>query len=174
MKIKRFQEFENNLLKENTELINSILDKINDTGMDSLTDYEKSVLNASSKGENEFETMEEDINAFLEEKYGNLTVRNYKRTSFGFPVLGYYFIYGEENHLLLNLELSNNSRSTNTLYVDYQSLKEIKDKYSLKDKDLDVYIKNWFMSSSYIGEMKYNRELPLSDNFEIKDVRLVF
>ena len=50
MKIKRFNEFESNLLKENTELINSILDKISKLKEDgkwidmekSLTDYEKS------------------------------------------------------------------------------------------------------------------------------------
>jgi hypothetical protein len=38
------------LVNENTELINSILDKINDSGYDSLTDYEKSVLDKESKG----------------------------------------------------------------------------------------------------------------------------
>lgn len=181
MKIKKFNDFNKSKINENTELINSILDKINDTGMDSLTEYEKSVLNGASKGDNKFETMEEDVIAFLEEKFGNLTVKNYKRKSFGFPILGYYFIDEQENSRLLDLviykildEQTNSGRTMNTLYVDYRSLKEIKDKYGLFDKDLDVYIKNWFMSSSYIGELKYNKELPLPDNFEIKDVNLVF
>lgn len=180
MKIKRFQEFENNLLKENTELINSILDKINDTGMDSLTDYEKSVLNGASNGDNKYETMEEDVNAFLEEKFGNLSVKNYSKYSFNAKILGYYFL-DDENNLLLELSLfrildekANRGNIMNTLYVNYNSLEEIKDKYSLSDDDLDNYIKNWFMSSSYISEMRYNKELALPDNFEIKEVSLVF
>ena len=176
MKIKRFNEFgKANLLKENTELINSILDKISKLKEDgkwidmekSLTDYERSVLKSASEGDTKYNTMEEDINSFLDEKFGNLTVKNYERTSFGFPVLGYYFIRGEKNHLLLNLELSNNSITTNTLYVDYRSLKEIKDRYGLEDKDLYGYIKKWFMSS-------YIKELPLPYNFEIKKISLVF
>jgi hypothetical protein len=183
MKIKRFNEFgKANLLKENTELINSILDKISKLKEDgkwidmekSLTDYERSVLKSASEGDTKYNTMEEDINSFLDEKFGNLSVRSYNRKSFGFPVLGYYFIRGEENHLLLNLELSNNSRTTNILYVDYRSLKEIKDRYGLEDKDLDVYIKKWFMECSYINEMKSNKELPLPYNFEIKKISLVF
>ena len=53
------------LVNENTELINSILDKINDSSYDSLTDYEKSVLDKESKGGYGFETIDQDINSFL-------------------------------------------------------------------------------------------------------------
>jgi len=181
MRIKNFKDFSKTKLNENTELINTILDKINDTGMDSLTDYEKSVLNNASRGDNKFETMEDDVISFLDKRFGKLLVRKYKRTSFGFPIVGYYFINEEENSRLLDLELykildekTNRVRILNALCVDYRSLKDIKDRYGLYDKDMHYYIKKWFMNSSYIGELSYNKELPLPDNFDIKDVRLVF
>ena len=149
--------------------------------MDSLTDYEKSVLKNASMGDNKFETMEDDIISFLDKRFGKLLVRNYKRKSFGFPIVGYYFINEDENSRLLDLELykildekTNSIKIINSLCVDYRSLKDIKDRYGLYDKDMRYYIKKWFMNSSYIGELSYNKELSLPDGFDIKDVRLVF
>jgi hypothetical protein len=180
MEIKKFNEFVDSKLNENTELINQILDKISTSGIDSLTEYEKSVLDSASAGKVEHNTMEEDINSFLDDKFGNLSIQNYKKKSFNFHIVGYYFI-DEETNLLLDLSLfkildeqTNRGRVLNTLYVDYKNLNEIKDKYSLSNSDLDEYIKNWFMNSKYISELKYNEELPLPDNFSIKEVSLVF
>ncbi len=180
MEIKKFNEFVDSKLNENTELINQILDKISASGIDSLSEYEKSVLDSASAGKVEHNTMEEDINSFLNDKFGNLSVQNYKKKSFNFNIVGYYFI-DEETNLLLDLSLfkildeqTNRGRVLNTLYVDYKNLNEIKDKYSLSNSDLDEYIKSWFMNSKYISELKYNEELPLPDNFIIKEVSLVF
>lgn len=185
MKIKRFNEFgKANLLKENTELINSILDKISRLKEDgkwidmekSLTDYERSVLKSASEGDITHNTMEEDINSFLDEKFGNLSVSCYSRNSFNSHIIGYYFLDDKMN---LILDLTGKPKDNKyILYVDNDLLNEIRDKYSLSDIDLDGYIKNWFMSSSigigYINKMKSNKELPLPYNFEIKEISLVF
>jgi hypothetical protein len=73
MEIKKFNEFIDSKLNENTELINQILDKISKLKEDgkwidmekSLTDYERSVLNRAYEGDTKYNTMEEDIKSFF-------------------------------------------------------------------------------------------------------------
>ena len=168
-------------LLENTPLINSVLDKINDSGMDSLTDYEKSVLNLASQGKSKHKTKEDDIKSFLDEKFGALYIDTYSKKSFGFDVYGYHFI-DYKGDLTMELELfkkpmdwdSNRiGRETFILYVDYNYLKEIETKYNLSDDELNNYIKDWFMDSRYIEKLKYDEKLELPDNFKIKNVSIV-
>ncbi len=169
------------ILLENTPLINSILDKINDSGMNSLTDYEKSVLNAASQGKAKHKTMEDDIYSFLDEKFGGLNVEFYKKKSFGVDVYGYYFI-DYKGDLSLELELYRRpmdwdsytiGREAFVLFIDYGQLNEIQKKYNINDAELDKYIKNWFMNSDYIEHLKYNEKFQLPDNFDIKKVSML-
>lgn len=164
------------LINENTELINSILDKISDSGYDSLTDYEKKVLDAESKGKNEYTSLEDDINSFLNERLSDLDIQPYKR---GFlntgKMFGFYFIDADRD-LKMDLQLYHTAKNSNVintryvLFIDDNLDNELEAKYNLTNEKQKEYIINWFNYSEYISKMKNNDELKLPKNFTLKDV----
>jgi len=168
------------LVNENTELINSILDKINGTGYDSLTDYEKSVLDKESKGGYDFETIDQDINSFLNDNLNGLTLQAYERKSLeGGKMIGYYFLDDNRN-LKMDLQIYHipkNSTKENiryVLYIDERLDNKLSEVYNLSDSEQKKIVVDWFQGSEYIEKMKYNDELELPDNFRIRTIEIAW
>ncbi len=124
----------------------TLLDKINKTGVDSLTDFEKNILSRST----EYSNIDDDTIKWLNSNYSDLHAFNEKRKSFG--VVKDYLLF-MDNDMEMVFEYD---KKYKTLYLSYYNIRKylgdhfnekslikwFKDVYNIEVKEISDYFEN--------------------------------
>jgi hypothetical protein len=119
--------------------IDTILDKINNSGIQSLTDFEKSVLAKSNVNS----TIDDETIEWLDSNYLNLTVVDEERKSFG--RIKKYIVFLNDN---MDMELEYDV-SEKKLYISYDDIRK-----NLGEYFNEVNFKKWFKKNYNIDVLK--------------------
>lgn len=119
--------------------IDVILDKINNSGIQSLTDFEKSVLAKSNVNS----TIDDETIEWLDSNYLNLTVVDEERKSFG-RIKKYLVFLNDDMDMELEYDVSEKK-----LYISYDDIRK-----NLGEYFNEVNFKKWFKKNYNIDVLK--------------------
>lgn len=129
-------------IKEN-KLVNDILDKISDKGMDSLSGYEKRVLYRNSNDKLDVDNREEDIKNQIEAELDLKDLDHYTRKGIGDIEKVGFVMLDSDSEIVFDLEISSGSRATEILYIYSDTYSKLKSLLDLTDKELNKYLKEY-------------------------------
>ena len=120
--------------QKNQDLLNSILDKINDEGIESLTPYEKNLLDHIDQVVG---NKDEDVLKWLEGEFGNMQSIKRTRPSIGRQVEE--IIYLKNNQIYIEYEVSVKamgvSRNSNIAYLEDSIWKHLYNYFGLTEDE---------------------------------------
>jgi len=132
--------FTQNFKKINeSNAIDTILDKINNNGIQSLTDFEKSVLAKSNVNS----TIDDETIEWLDSNYLNLTVVDEERKSFG-RIKKYLVFLNDDMDMELEYDISDKK-----LYISYDDIRK-----NLGEYFNEANFKKWFKKNYNIDVLK--------------------
>jgi hypothetical protein len=129
-------------IKEN-KLVNDILDKISDKGMDSLSGYEKRVLYRNSNDKLDVDNREEDIKNQIEAELDLKDLDHYTRKGIGdIEKIGFVML-DSKSEIVFDLEISSGGRASEILYIYNDTYSKLKSLLDLTDEKLNKYLKEY-------------------------------
>lgn len=137
------------LIKESysQELLDMILDKVSQYGIESLTKHEKEILDNISTQKKEYKNDLDLIFDFLTSKLGVLKGESYSFDKLAKKVDGIRY-FDKHNDLAFDLEVSAEvlgiKKPYNTLYADQAIFELIHENFTISDEDAEKAIKLWF------------------------------
>jgi len=139
------------LLKEDQQIIDSLLDKINKSGINSLTTAERNILDKVSS--EKFKGLDREFELFLNKKLGHLEIFNTDYKKFGkFDVTEYSYV-NNQMEPIFKLQIANEGK----LLVDSELWRELKLEFNLNDEKLtDLLIAYLNYNYPYIDGRKVN------------------
>lgn len=142
---------------ERDDLLNQILDKISEYGMDSLTSYEKSLLDKLSKEEKTVPNKKEESFDFLNKRYSNLTPQTYQSDKIGKKVLGVKY-FDKNGDMIFDLEVEAEvlgiQKPANTLYTSESIYNDLRNNFDMSDSEIEETVKEWFKSFTELSVSK--------------------
>lgn len=148
-------------IKEN-KLVDDILDKISDNGMDSLSGYEKRVLYRNSNDKLDVDNREDDIKNQIENELDLKDLDHYTRKGIGGIEKVGFVMLNSKSEIVFDLEISSGGRTSEILYIYSDTYSKLKLLLDLTDDELNKYLKNYL-------NKKFNQF-----NFNNVNIRMMF
>lgn len=150
---KLLRESLNSILENNEQVLNQILAKINQSGVESLTNYEKNTLDRLSDNKIVSDSNVDAAFNWLVEKYGNLKTENDSFLKFG-KIKSDRILFLDDNYeTIMQIE-------GNVLYVEDTIFNVLRNDFNISDEDIsDNLIKNLMLKKYKIQDNGYKISL---------------